>query len=259
MMSSPSPPSAMSAPEPPSMTSLPRAAPEGVVVVAAVDPVDAVGAVVDGLAVDPGRVHGVDGAVLDGAVRLPDQQRGLVALGVRDRRRPCCRTPRTRPACRPACRAGTCSRRWRTRRPSGVCTLVLRIISSANELPSSWVRRFMPGRAGQVVEPVAVLQIGELVLEHVVERRAEQAAERVGDLGEAADPQVDVVETGDRVVPLFAQAPVLFMKAAASAGTSTSPDRVDDLRRSTMAPGRLSRLAVQRCRRPATDRCGCLP
>ena len=49
-------------------------------------------------------------------------------------------------------------------------------------------------RAGEVVEPVAVLQVGELVLEHVVERRAEQATEQVGDLGEAADPQVDVVD-----------------------------------------------------------------
>ena len=50
--------------------------------------------------------------------------------------------------------------------------------------------------AGEVVEAVAVLQVGELVLEHVVERRAEQAAEQVGVLGEAADPQVDVVEAG---------------------------------------------------------------
>ena len=52
------------------------------------------------------------------------------------------------------------------------------------------------GRAGQVVEPVAVLQVLQLVLEHVVERGAQQATEQVGDLGETADPQVDVVETG---------------------------------------------------------------
>ena len=53
-------------------------------------------------------------------------------------------------------------------------------------------------RAGQVVEPVAVLQLLELGLEHVVERRAQEAAEEVGDLGEAADPQVDLVQAGDR-------------------------------------------------------------
>ncbi len=51
-------------------------------------------------------------------------------------------------------------------------------------------------RAVQVVEPVAVLQLLHLVLEDVVERGAEQAAEQVGDLGEAADPEVDVVEAG---------------------------------------------------------------
>ena len=52
------------------------------------------------------------------------------------------------------------------------------------------------GRAGQVVEPVAVLQLLELRLEHVVERAAQEAAEEVGDLGEAADPQVDLVQAG---------------------------------------------------------------
>ena len=51
-------------------------------------------------------------------------------------------------------------------------------------------------RAGQVVEPVAVLQLLQLRLEDVVEGAAQQAAEQVGDLGEAADPQVDVVEAG---------------------------------------------------------------
>ena len=52
------------------------------------------------------------------------------------------------------------------------------------------------GGAGQVVEPVAVLQVLHLLLEDVVERRAEQAAERLLLLGEAADPQVDVVDAG---------------------------------------------------------------
>ena len=75
-------------------------------------------------------------------------------------------------------------------------------------------------RAGEVVEPVAVLQVLQLRLEDVVEGRAEQAAEQVGDLGETADPQVDVVEAGvrSRRRPSFAQAPVLNMKSAASAG-----------------------------------------
>ena len=53
-----------------------EATPEGVVVVAAEDPVDAVGAVVHGLAVDPDRIDAVDLAVLDGAVRLAQQQAG---------------------------------------------------------------------------------------------------------------------------------------------------------------------------------------
>ena len=52
------------------------------------------------------------------------------------------------------------------------------------------------GRAGQVVEPVTVLQVLQLRLEDVVEGAAQQAAEQVGHLGEATDPQVDVVEAG---------------------------------------------------------------
>ena len=53
------------------------------------------------------------------------------------------------------------------------------------------------GRAVEVVEAVGVLELGELQLEHVVKRAAEQASEEVGVLGEAADPQVDIVESGD--------------------------------------------------------------
>ena len=53
-----------------------------------------------------------------------------------------------------------------------------------------------PGGAIQIVEPVAVLQVLELGLEHEVERRAEHAAERHFLLGQAADPQVDIVEAG---------------------------------------------------------------
>src|SRR4030095_1871118 len=52
------------------------------------------------------------------------------------------------------------------------------------------------GGALQVIEAVAVLQLLELVFEHEVEGGAEQAAERHLLLGETADPQVDVAETG---------------------------------------------------------------
>ena len=56
-------------------------------------------------------------------------------------------------------------------------------------------------RTREVVEPVAVLQLLELGLEHVVERAAQVSAEQVGDLGQAADPQVDVVQAGLQVRP----------------------------------------------------------
>ena len=52
------------------------------------------------------------------------------------------------------------------------------------------------GETRQVVEPVAVLQGLELGLEHEVEGGAEEAAERHDPLGEAADPEVDVVDAG---------------------------------------------------------------
>ena len=50
-------------------------------------------------------------------------------------------------------------------------------------------------QAAQVVEPVAVLQVLELRLEHKVEGRAEQTAERHLLLGEPADPEVDMAST----------------------------------------------------------------
>ena len=84
--------------------------------------------------------------------------------------------------------------------------------------------------AGQVVEPVAVLQLLELVLEDVVERRAQEAAEEVGDLGEAADPEVDLVQAGvgDAVGVAGPGRPLLNMKSAASAGRGVARLRVDD-------------------------------
>ena len=49
-------------------------------------------------------------------------------------------------------------------------------------------------RAGQIVHAVAELQALHLELEHVVEGRAQHAAELGALLGEAADPQVDEIE-----------------------------------------------------------------
>src|SRR5262249_59098110 len=53
------------------------------------------------------------------------------------------------------------------------------------------------GEGGQIVEAVTVLQVFQLVLEHEVEGRVQLAAERHDLLGQAADPQVDVVDAGD--------------------------------------------------------------
>ena len=50
----------------------------------------------------------------------------------------------------------------------------------------------------QVVEAVAVLQLFELDFEHEIEGRAEHAAERHDLFGQAADPEVDVLEAAQR-------------------------------------------------------------
>jgi len=54
------------------------------------------------------------------------------------------------------------------------------------------------GGAEQVVEAVAVLEVLHLGLEHRVERGAEHATEVHAAFGEAADPEVDVVDAGVR-------------------------------------------------------------
>jgi hypothetical protein len=54
---------------------------------------------------------------------------------------------------------------------------------------------------GQVVEPVAILQLEHLLLEHKAEGGSEHAAEQPCRLGEATDPQVDPFETGLSVRP----------------------------------------------------------
>ena len=71
------------------------------------------------------------------------------------------------------------------------------MIMSAKLLASISPAKCMPFEARQVIQPVAVLQVLELGFEDEVEGRAEQAAEQVLLLGQAADPQIDVVEAGD--------------------------------------------------------------
>ena len=53
----------------------------------------------------------------------------------------------------------------------------------------------------QVVEAVAVLQLLHLHFEDEVEGRAQHAAERHDLFGQAADPQIDVVEAAQRTPP----------------------------------------------------------
>ena len=57
----------------------------------------------------------------------------------------------------------------------------------------------------QVVEAVAVLQLFELDFEHEVEGRAQHAAERHDLFGQAADPEVDIVEAAQRAVGVGAR------------------------------------------------------
>ncbi len=53
----------------------------------------------------------------------------------------------------------------------------------------------------QVVEAVAVLQLLHLRFEDEVEGRAEHAAERHDLFGEAADPQIDLLEAAELTPP----------------------------------------------------------
>ena len=56
----------------------------------------------------------------------------------------------------------------------------------------------------QVVEAVAALQLLHLHFEHEVEGRAEHAAERHGLFGQAADPEIDVVQAAERAAGIGA-------------------------------------------------------
>ena len=180
------------------------AAPEGVVVCAAPDAVvDHAGlAVVHGLGVDARRHRGVGHAVADRAVGHPQQVLVLVAL----RGRVVLHRSGAGDELARAAHRGT----W----PRDVVELELAVgrrervglegvrVGVAHDQLGERVALELGAqvharRAGEVVEPVAVLQVGQLVLEHVVERAAQQATEQVRPLGQAAHPQVDRVDSGD--------------------------------------------------------------
>ena len=85
----------------------------------------------------------------------------------------------------------------------------------------------------QIVEAVAVLQLLHLDFEDEVEGRAEHAAERHDLLGQAADPEIDVVEAAERAVRRRRRVPLRKLRVA-SVGTvecrrTTAP--VDDRQR----------------------------
>ena len=164
-----------------------RVSTERVVVDAAEDPVDAGRAVVDALAVDAGRVDGVGGPVPDRAVGHPDEQCVLVTRGRRvvidgvgaDERE----VSELEFAVCGGERIGL----------EGMGGRVAH--DKLGERVALELRPQVHARgAGEVVQPVGVLQVGELVLEDVVEGRAEETAEQVRSLGEATDPKVDIVE-----------------------------------------------------------------
>ena len=121
---------------------------------------------------------------------------------------------------------------------------VVSMISAANELASISAAEVHALDARQVVQAVAVLQALQLGLEDEVEGRAEQAAEQVLLLGQAADPQIDVVETGDR-----ARAPVGVHRQRIVHVVGVGPEAVHEVV-GVLVPV----LAGRRGRRPAPAR-----
>ena len=189
-MSLPSPPSATSAPSLPSMRSLPLL-PQNVSLSTPPWTLSSFsGAVERALRVQAGRVRGVGLAVADRAVRHPDEHQALVAL----RRRVIGDEAGDR-----SLQVGELELAVRGAEHVGLEALRVRVAhDQLGERVALELRAQVEARRPvQVVEAVAVLQVGQLLLEDVVERRAEQAAEQVLRLGQAADPEVDVVEPGD--------------------------------------------------------------
>ena len=175
-------------------------APEGVVVVAAGDTVGAGRTVVDALPVDARRIDAVELAVADLAVRGSGEQQVLVAIGgarvVVDRADTGDGADTGR-----ALAGEVAELELAVGRGKGVGLHARRRRVAHDQLGERVALELGPqvhaGRAVEVVQPVVVLQLGQLQLEDVVERRAQQTTEQVGHLGQAADPQVDIVETGD--------------------------------------------------------------
>ena len=110
-------------------------------------------------------------------------------------------------------------------------------------------QQMQPVEPLQVVEPVAVLQLLQLDLEDEVEGRAQHAAERHDLFGEAADPEIDVVEAAQRAAGVDAggveegqAVGIEAASAAASVGTMVSPKLVPKI--SAMAASRLPSSVV---------------
>ncbi len=173
-----------------------RTAPEGVVVGSTGDPVHTRGAVVDGLSVEAAGVDGVGGAVGDRPVGLALQQQVLVALGggvVGDV------GTELREALGGAVEVGELEPAVDGREGvglQGVGAVGVALDHLGERVALELREEVHARRSVEVVEPVAVLQVGELVLEDVVERRAEQATVEVRGLGQATHPQVHVLDPG---------------------------------------------------------------
>ena len=173
-----------------------QAAPHGVVVAAAVHPVVAGRAVVDGLEVDAGRVDVVGREVLDRAIRLALQQFRLVARGRRVVGHGGAVCGETR---RGAVQRGELEFTVGGGERVGLERMGARrgALDHFAERIALQLREQVQARGpGQVVQPITVLQIFELILEHIVEGAAQQPAEQARLLGEATDPQVDGVQAG---------------------------------------------------------------
>ncbi len=171
------------------------------------------------------------GPVLDGAVRHPDQQRGLVAFRCRVVRHGVAGGGEAGRGAGQVLQLELAVGRGERVGLQGCARWCCASSVSAKELPSSCARRFMPGGARQVVEPVTVLQVGQLVLEDVVERAAQQAAEQVGPSRRGRRPRGRCRRgRWSMRCRRWPSAPVLFMNAAASSGADLAGEgvRADD-------------------------------
>ena len=149
------------------------------------------------MAVDPWGINSVDLAVLDGAVGLAQQQQALIAIR---------RAQVVCDGCKVGCETGRgafevadlelavggCERVGL----QGVGAVGVAFDQLRERVALELGTQVHAGRASQVVETVAVLEVLQRGLEDVVEGAAQQATEQVGDLSQTTDPQVDALETG---------------------------------------------------------------